>query len=136
VVGGWLGLKIYKGLHSDPEHVNAATPTTTSDVSPAAPQQSSETVLGTNTSGPINVAIHLKSRCWISVNADGRKLMGNNLAEGTEQQFAAQQTMQVVVGDVSAVDVSYNGKPVVLRGPPGKAVTLVFSPTGYSSAHS
>src|SRR5579872_144984 len=47
-VGGWLTMKAYKGLHSDPDPVNAATTTTTSDATQALPQNSPEAVLGTN----------------------------------------------------------------------------------------
>ena len=131
VLGGWLGLKVYKSLHSDPDPVNAATTASDTTLQPK-PLNSPEAVLGANANGPISVAIHFKQRCWIQVTADDKQVLKDNLAGGTEQQFSAQKTLKIIVGDVAAVELSYNGKPVVLQGTPGKAVGLSFTPAGYS----
>jgi hypothetical protein len=130
-IGGWLGFKVYKSLHSDPQPVNAATSQPSVNPGPAQTSQS-EPVLGTTETGPINVALHLKQKSWISVNSDGKATLADNFDEGTEQQFSAQKTMKLVIGNGAAVDLSYNGKPIALRTAQGQAVTLSFTPEGYT----
>ena len=76
------------------------------------------------------VQVRAREDSWISVSADGKVLIADDvLRASSEQTFRAREQMVVKLGNVAGVDISYNGQP--LQVPAGANVrTFTFTPAG------
>lgn len=80
---------------------------------------------------PIDVSIKVNQPAWVSVTVDGKNLVSTTLSPGTERSFKASQKIEMVVGNTSGVEISYNGKPVPNLSTSQDVRRLTFTPSGY-----
>jgi cytoskeleton protein RodZ len=79
---------------------------------PAAP--SPETAAGANEPGTLHFAF--RELAWVEVRQrDGKVLLTQNNAAGSEQVVRGQPPYRVVIGNASAVTLAYEGKPIDLE---------------------
>jgi len=82
----------------------------------------------------INLTISIVgTKSWLKVFADGadrddQAVFTGTLAKDASRTFSAQRVLRVVVGDLGAVRVSFNGRDLGVPGGVGEVGTLVFSP--------
>ena len=81
-----------------------------------------------------NSAIHLevfaREDSWLSVSADGKNLGQGILAAQKSRTIRAQREVRLRVGNVAAVEVSFNGRPINIDGEPKQAKNFIFTPDG------
>jgi len=75
---------------------------------------------------PLEVTLDLTSACWVEVSADGKRLVAQEYAQGESQTFEAQQSVQITLGDTSAVDIQVNGLAYPLNGKAGEVREFVI----------
>ena len=82
--------------------------------------------------GASNVVLRIDARreVWLSIAADGRKPWQGTLNAGHSQRVEARNTIQLVVGDSGAVDLTVNGKSLPPVGRSGEVKNLTISARG------
>jgi len=77
--------------------------------------------------GPLSLVFSTPNgRCWVQTTADGRVINSATLAQGETVTWTAQQSISVLVGNMSAVRVAVDGHPVALA-PATSGFTYTFS---------
>ena len=109
-----------------------------SDLKPAAPK--SEERLSTPARGGMSAnpttseqfTVHVRARqdAWLSINADGRKLMEGTLSAAGERSFRAAHNMVFVTGNAGGVEISFNGKLLPTLGGERQPKKLLFTEEG------
>lgn len=117
-----------------------ATNSTKSEVTQSAPKTSLPTSqkpqpeAGKADASPTSAAIHLevfaREDSWLSVSADGKNLGQGILGAQKSRTIRAQREVHLRVGNVAAVEVSFNGKAINIDGEPKQAKDLIFTPDG------
>ncbi len=74
--------------------------------------------------------LRAKQDSWITLKADGKGVMNNWLRSATEKSFRAHDRIDVILGDASVVEVSFNGKALDLAAGPKQVRHVVFTPAG------
>jgi cytoskeleton protein RodZ len=98
----------------------AATPTSATGTKPQTPL------------GPaFELKIKVNRQSWVSVKADGKTIVNTTLNPGTERSFKATDKIEMILGNSSGVEVSYNGKPVENLSTGQDVRKLIFTPSGY-----
>lgn len=120
--------------------VSEPTNSTKSEVSQPGPKTSLATAQkpqlegGKADASPTSAAIHLevfaREASWLSVSADGKNLGQGILAAQKSRTIRAQREVHLRVGNVTAVEVSFNGKAINIDGEPRQAKDLIFTPDG------
>ena len=75
---------------------------------------------------PLEVTLDLTSACWVEVSADGKRVVAQEYAQGESQTFEAQKSVQITLGDTSAVDIQVNRLSYPLNGKPGEVREFVI----------
>jgi cytoskeleton protein RodZ len=75
---------------------------------------------------PLEVTLDFTSACWVEVAADGKRIVAQEYAQGESESFAAQQSVQITLGDTGAADIQVNGLSYPLNGKLGEVRELVI----------
>jgi cytoskeletal protein RodZ len=109
---GWFKPKA-PGRETHPASVGSSLPAPTSaqaaspQIKPAEKLPVAETAVAV----PEEFAVTIRARgqCWVEITADGQR-EEVTLAAGGEKEVRAREKIEIKLGDVSAVDVPFNGK--------------------------
>jgi cytoskeleton protein RodZ len=97
----------------------------------ATPDQSKAAPVTETGASPIDLKLKLTQQSWVSIKADGKLLVSDNLPSGTEKSVKAHEKVEMVLGNSGGVELTYNGKPVE-NLPKGQDVRkITFTPSGY-----
>ena len=92
---------------------------------------SSESAAAASTLGaPIHLEVFAREDSWLSVLADGKRLGEGVLAAQKSRTIRANREVKLRLGNVAGVEVSFNGKPVIIDGAPRQVKELTFTPEG------
>ena len=80
--------------------------------------------------GQFVVHVRARQETWLSINADGRKLMEGTLSASAERSFRAAHNMVLVTGNAGGVEVSFNGKLLPTLGAEKQPKKLLFTEEG------
>ena len=101
---------------------------------PAIPSSSTPAPGATTAAQPsssaFTVLVKAREDCWVTITADGKKVMENTLAASAEKSVAAQKEITVRAGNIGAVDFFFNGKKLPAQGALGEVKTLSFDADG------
>ncbi len=98
---------------------------------PTATKPPADTAKSSAAPSPIDLKVKVNKQSWVSIKADGKLLLSENLAAGTERTFKAADKIEVVLGNAGGVELSYNGKPVENLGGGQDVRKMTFTPSGY-----
>lgn len=76
------------------------------------------------------LSIRVRQDAWISVIADGRRVLSETLAAPAEASVEAHSQILVRAGNVGAVDFSFDGESLPTQGDYDQAKTLIFDCKG------
>jgi cytoskeleton protein RodZ len=99
--------------------------------SPTAPTNATSEKPQTVSGPPFELKIKVNKPSWVSIKADGKTLVNTTLSPGTERSFKATDKIELILGNSSGVEVSYNGKPVENLDTGQDVRKLTFTPSGY-----
>ncbi|MDR5697890.1 MAG: DUF4115 domain-containing protein [Armatimonadota bacterium] len=105
----------------------AATPVPTvpqpvaAEPSPELPPPTPATVDG------VRLVARAADVSWLRVVADGRRVFEGFIRPGESQVWEAQQTLNIVIGNASAVALEVNGRQMGTLGGPGEVVRRTFT---------
>jgi cytoskeleton protein RodZ len=97
------------------------------------PQERVSSVLalpGSSRSDKFTISIKVREDAWMSIIADGRRLLSETLVAPTERLVEAHDQIVVRAGNIGAVDFSFNGKRLPAQGDYNEARTLAFDVNG------
>jgi len=101
-----------------------------------APQLASSSALRSLVSAqPDTFALLIKVRedAWISIIADGQRILSETMVAASEQLVKAHTHIVVRAGNIGAVDFTFNGKRLPTQGDYNEARTLDFDANGLQS---
>ena len=81
---------------------------------------------------PLRVDILTTGRCWLTVTADGRRVVYRLLEGGERATLTARREIVLRVGDAGTFSFAINGRPARTLGPPGAVVTVRITPDDYA----
>lgn len=81
-------------------------------------------------SEPLDLLLAADADCWVSANADGRRVLYELMRAGAERRLAAAREIVVRVGNAGALRVTVNGNEAGPLGEPGEVRTARFTPHG------
>ncbi|HXZ79242.1 MAG TPA: RodZ domain-containing protein [Terriglobales bacterium] len=110
---------------------SAAKPGETSSKEAAAPKVEPAKTEAPPAKAPIHLVLRAKQDSWVSVTADGRLVMKDTLAAGTEKSVRATGEVVLVLGNAAGIEVLYNGRALPALGDQGQVKTVTFTPEGY-----
>lgn len=123
----------------------AQAPTTTRPSTPAPaaayikPMQPRPGMLGEHSSkrptttrssaatAPLNLGVKLTGDCWVEVQVDGRRLPYGTQKAGWENQWQAQKSIKVILGNAAAVRLTVNGQDQGPLGRKGQRIERTFT---------
>jgi len=82
------------------------------------------------TSEQFTVHVRARQDAWLSINADGRKLMEGTLSAAGERSFRAAHNLVFVTGNAGGVEISFNGKLLPTVGGERQPKKLLFTEEG------
>jgi cytoskeletal protein RodZ len=117
-----------------PQSTNSVAGLTTvrNDKMAAGPGDNTET--GPSTSGTFLVVIKARQDAWLSITADGKRIMYTTLAAPAETSVAARRQILIRAGDVGGLDFWFNGQHLPAQGDYDEAKTLNFDANGLESS--
>jgi len=80
--------------------------------------------------GEFVVLIKADDDSWMSITADGQRLMEGTMAAGSERSIHAQKFIAIRAGNVGALDFFFNGKKLPSQGDTGEVRLLSFNAQG------
>jgi cytoskeleton protein RodZ len=98
----------------------------------SAPTPATETAPADAT-GTFDVAIRARQDSWLNITADGRVVMDGMLSADHDTLIRAREKITVRAGNISGVDVFFNGRPLTMQGEDGHAKVLTFGRSGLVS---
>jgi len=108
---GWFKPKA-PGRETHPASVGSSLPASTSAQAASTPAKPTEKPPVAETGAAIGgfaVTVRARGQCWVEITADGQR-EEVTLAAGGEKEIRAREKIDIKLGDVSAVDVSFNGE--------------------------
>jgi cytoskeleton protein RodZ len=102
-----------------------------------APQTSPKTSPAqTTVTAPGDFLVLIKARedSWLAITADGKEVMQDFLAASAEKSVEARKEIVVRAGNIGALDFSFNGRKLALKGDYGEVKTLTFDANGLQPA--
>lgn len=88
---------------------------------PTAPEPPSATP------GAMRLAVHATAVCWVSVQADGTRVLARTLQPGQRETFEVRDTAVISVGDAGAFEFTVDGRPGRALGRRGEVRTVRFT---------
>jgi cytoskeleton protein RodZ len=118
----------------------SSNPATAPVPSSTTPGENAAGAAGTEAvSGQQGIVVHIRTTedSWVSVKADGKKILHGMMKANNEQTIRAQDLVVLTAGNAAGVEVSFNGVPQPSLGSANKVRTVLFTPTGIKepSAH-
>ncbi len=108
---------------------NAVTPKTSE-----TRQKSEQTTAPTTTAKPSGINISATATadegCWLSVVADGRQVFEGTLQKGQTQEFKADKSITLYIGNAGGISLKRDGKDVGPLGEKGAVVQKTFTTEG------
>jgi len=77
------------------------------------------------------VRISAREDSWLSITADGKRVLQDTLLASTEKSVQASQEITVRVGNIGALDFEWNGQKLPPQGEEGQVMTLSFDAKGW-----
>ncbi|RMH15145.1 MAG: helix-turn-helix domain-containing protein [Acidobacteria bacterium] len=71
---------------------------------------------------PLVVVLDFSGECWVQARVDGSSTISRTYVEGESVQLDAQRSVELTLGDGSAVRIEVNGRPFALEGGSGQVV--------------
>ncbi len=110
------------------EREQAAVPTTLATVPPPMPSlrvypppsSAASAAPAPSEATGLVLALQARQSCWVSVQADGVKVMDRVLAEGESETLQARDEIVLSVGNAGGLAYKLNGKPGVMLGREGE----------------
>jgi len=90
-------------------------------------------LVATPTPGTFTVRIKAEEDCWLSITADGTKVMEDTLVASGEKTITASRDISIKAGNLGAVTLWFNGKQLAPEGAYGEVGNLVFDAGGLRS---
>jgi cytoskeleton protein RodZ len=84
----------------------------------------------TPTPGAFVVLVTAREDSWLTITADGKQVMQDTLTAPAAKSVEAMKEIVIRAGNVGALEFSFNGKKVPVRGDFDEVKTLVFDATG------
>jgi cytoskeleton protein RodZ len=81
--------------------------------------------------GAILVRITLRQDAWLSITADGKRILQDTLSAPAEKSVQAAKEITVKTGNIGALDFEWNGKKLPPQGNEGGVMTLSFDANGW-----
>ena len=83
-----------------------------------------------------NFTLRIKVRedAWLSIVADGQRVLADTLVAPTERLLQAQKLIVIRAGNIGAVDFSFNGESLPSQGSYDEVRTLSFDPNGLQAS--
>lgn len=104
--------------------------TTTPQAKPGeSPGPSAAPTAAAPAAGGFTVTLRADEDCWMKIDADG-KTEEVTLPSGSVKQITAKDKVTVRVGNIGALNVSFNGNKLPSQGEYGEVRTLKFGPMG------
>jgi cytoskeletal protein RodZ len=75
-------------------------------------------------SAPLEVTLDFTADCWVDVKVDGKPFVAEQRVQGESLPVAAQQSVDIKLGDAGAVEIQVNGQTYPLNGKPGEVREL------------
>ena len=82
-------------------------------------------------SGAILVRISAREDSWVSITADGKRILQDTLNASAEKSVQAGKEITVKTGNIGALDFEWNGKKLPPQGSEGEVMTLSFDANGW-----
>lgn len=98
--------------------------------STAAPAPTSTPQDSAENAGEFQVLVKARKDSWVTITADGKKVVQDTLAAPAEKSVAARNQVVIKTGNVGALDISFNGKKLASQGRVNQVKTLTFDPNG------
>ncbi len=76
------------------------------------------------------VLIKAREDSWISITADGKRIIEDTLTAPGEKSIEARNQIVIKAGNVGALDIAFNGKKLAPQGRDNQVKTLTFDPNG------
>jgi len=101
-------------------------------------QAANGAVIASTSSVPevFTIAIRAREDCWISLTSDGKSVFEGMLVAGGAKKISAQHRAVVKAGNVTAIDISFNGARVPTDGQPGQVKAFSFDESGLTTVTS
>lgn len=80
--------------------------------------------------GSFLVQIRAREDSWVAIRADGKPIMQDTLAAPAEKSIEAHNEIVIKTGNVGALDLAFNGKPLPPQGAYSQVKTLTFDANG------
>jgi len=105
----------------------------TRDLVPASPKPADAATVPatpTPTPGAFVVLVTAREDSWLTITADGKEIMRDTLTAPAAKSVEAAKEITIRAGNVGALEFSFNGKKVPIRGDFDEVKTLVFDANG------
>jgi cytoskeleton protein RodZ len=105
-------------------------------VSTSSPRDSAARVMDRSSgkvapSGAVLVRISVREDAWVSITADGKRILQDTLSAPAEKSVQAAKEITVKTGNIGALDFEWNGKKLPPQGNEGEVMTLDFDANGW-----
>jgi hypothetical protein len=124
-------------LHNDEMKPTQSTEIFSNKKSASRPAVQQQGALSSIIASPVSsksdkftILINVREDAWMSIIADGRRVLSETLVAPTERLVEAHDQIVVRAGNIGAVDFSFNGKPLPAQGDYDQAKTLAFDVNG------
>ncbi|MEM1182893.1 MAG: RodZ domain-containing protein [Acidobacteriota bacterium] len=87
----------------------------------ATPPRPPTRVAGAVTGAPLELVLDFNADCWIEASIDGQSRVAEMRVQGESIRLSGQEILEVMVGDISAVDMELNGRA---WQPPGSSAPV------------
>ena len=94
------------------------------EVATSTPQESADNA------AEFQVLVKARQDSWVTITADGKKVVQDTLAAPGEKSVAARNRVVIKTGNVGALDISFNGKKLASQGRVNQVKTLTFDSNG------
>lgn len=118
LAGGYFALpKVMDMLHAESREPAQAEQVNTANTATAA-----TTAAAVPVTDKVQVEMLAGDQCWLEVTGDGKEAFAGMLQKGDKKTFEAKEKLIVKYGNVGAMQIKVNGKPVSTAGEHGVAV--------------
>lgn len=126
-----LALVAWIWIARDPpaERVTRAAPPPT-PVAAAPPVGTVGTLPGATQSGGLALELSAGRECWVSLSADGERVIYRLLQPGERATVRARERVLLRIGDAGALSISVNGGPLQATGADGEVRTMTLTAGG------
>jgi cytoskeleton protein RodZ len=107
---------------------STSPPLTTSTT--GGPLPAADTVTSNATSAPFEVTVRAKDRAWVSIKSDGKILVQGIIQPPEVKTIRATTQIVFWTGNAGALELSFNGTNIPLRGGANDEQVLVFNSHG------